>query len=76
LITRAAIKNENLRLQSNEQVLEATIIDVSCVRGGCKLAVELCAHDFDSASALAAREMPSKECHLRRAIARELSQNL
>ena len=28
LITRAAIKNENLRLQSDEQLLAATIIDV------------------------------------------------
>jgi hypothetical protein len=28
LITRTAIKNENLRLQSDKQVLAATIIDV------------------------------------------------
>ena len=41
------------------------------MRGCCKLAVELCAHDFDSGRASATREMPSKEVQTRRTIAQE-----
>ena len=59
-IARVAIKSANPRLQRDDWMLGTYIIDDRWVLCGLHPAVELCAHNFDSGSSLAAPEMPSK----------------